>query len=75
MVDYQKNAPAAFYYHSNGIDGNYVYDMSLTHGQTPRKHIWTFVGARDESNVNGYSRWKCPCINPNLNPTPSFYWN
>ena len=71
IVAYQKNAPAAFYFHSRGIDADYVYGMSLTHGQSPRKHIWTFVGARDESNVNGYSLWQYPCVNPNLNPTPS----
>ena len=39
IIAYQKNPPAAFYYHSNGIDGNYVYGMSLTHG---KPHANTF---------------------------------
>ena len=43
--------------------------MSLTHGQSPREHIWTFAAARDESS--GDSRFRCPCVNPNLNPTPT----
>ena len=29
---------------------NYVYGVSLTHGQIPRKHIWTFAGAADETS-------------------------
>ena len=69
VIGYQKRALSAFYYHSRGIDGNYVYGVSLTHGQSPRQHIWTFAAALDESS--GYSQWKCPCVNPNLNPTPT----
>ena len=69
VIGYQKYAPAAFYYHSRGIDADYVYGVSLTHGQSPRQHIWTFAGARDEANGN--SQWKCPCVNPNLDPTPT----
>ena len=56
-------------YHSRGIDGTYVYGVSLTHGQSPRQHIWTFAGARDES-LSAPS-WKCPCINTNINPPPT----
>ena len=55
VIGYQRSQPAAFYYHSRGIDGNYVYGVSLTHGQSPRQHIWTFAGVIDESNGNG--RW------------------
>ena len=69
VIGYQKAVPSAFSTQSNGIDGSYVYGVSLTHGQSPRQHIWTFAGARDESS-SGYSSSRCPCVNPNLNPTP-----
>ena len=55
VIGYQKHAPAAFLHHSRGIDADYVYGVSLTHGQSPRQHIWTFAGARDESS-SGVSR-------------------
>ena len=69
VIGYQKYIPAAFYNHYLGIDGNYVYGVSLTHGQSPCENIWTFAGARDEAI--GDSQWKCPCVNPNLDPTPT----
>ena len=69
VIGYQKYAPAAFHFRSRGIDAEYVYGVSLTHGQSPRQHIWTFAGARDESAA-GHS-YRCPCVNPNLNPTPT----
>ena len=70
VIVYQKYVPAAFLYHSRGIDADYVYGVSLTHGQSPRQHIWTFAGARDESS-SGVSRYRCPCVNPNVHPTPT----
>ena len=71
VIGYQKDAPNAFFHHSRGIDADYVYGVSLTHGQSPRQHIWTFAGARDESTSAGETSFKCPCVNPNLNPTPT----
>ena len=70
VIGYQKSDLSAFYWHSRGIDADYVYGVSLTHGQSPRQHIWTFAGALDETAVTHYSN-KCPCINPNLDPTPT----
>ena len=59
------------------IDQRYVYGVSLTHGQNPRKHVWTFVGAIDETSRD--PTFKCPCINTNINPSsitiPSFIGN
>ena len=69
VIGYQRRAPSAFF-HSRSIDGDYVYGVSLTHGQSPRQHIWTFSGAIDETS-GSYSRNKCPCVNPNINPTPT----
>ena len=46
---YQYGSPEAFgpYFHNQDytIDSGYVDGVSLTHGQTPRKHIWTFAAA------------------------------
>ena len=48
VIAYQNRVPLAFHYQSRGIDADYVYGVSLTHGQNPREHIWTFAGASDE---------------------------
>ena len=62
IIGYQYATVDAFYsYYWNRhttIDDNYVDGISLTHGQTPRKHIWTFAAAVDE-NVPSISA--CPC--------------
>ena len=71
VIGYQRNSLDAFYHHSRGIDEIYVFGVSLTHGQSPRQHIWTFAGALDETSNGAESRYKCPCVNPNLNPTPT----
>ena len=70
VIGYHKGTIDAFWYHSlRSIDTDYVFGVSLTHGQYPRQHIWTFAGAIDETS--GYSRFKCPCTNPNITPTPT----
>ena len=55
-----------------------MFGVSLTHGQNPRKHIWTFAGAADET-TNDYTYYKCPCINTALprvsSHIPSFVGN
>ena len=58
---YQNAYPIAFYYNSyHSIDQAYVFGVSLTHGQNPRKHIWTFAGALDESSRDS-NTYRCPC--------------
>ena len=55
IIAYQNRVPIAFHYTSspnaryNDIDKQYVFGVSLTHGQSPRRHIWTFAGASDET--------------------------
>ena len=71
IIGYQNNYPNAFFWHSRGIDADYVSGVSLTHGQSPRQHIWTFAGALEESLLTANYRYKCPCVNPNLYPTPT----
>ena len=75
IIAYQKRTSIAFYFGSRGIDRDYVFGVSLTHGQNPRKHIWTFAGASDETNRHFY--YKCPCINTALTASrvPSFVGN
>lgn len=55
---YQYGAPDAFGGGTRSIDSTYVDGISITHGQNPRQHIWTFVAALDETQANSYS---CPC--------------
>ena len=75
VIGYQKSINYAFQYHSHGIDAEYVSGVSLTHGQSPRQHIWTFAGALDEASGSN-SVNKCPCINLTRTPTlPSFIGN
>ncbi len=46
IIAYQSGSPDAFSpYFRNTIDDVYVDGVSLTHGQSPRQHIWTFAGA------------------------------
>ena len=64
VTAYQLSSPDAFYtYYRNRqltIDDLYVDGVSLTHGQNPRKHIWTFAAALDETH---YGVNACPCTN------------
>ena len=56
IIGYQFGTPGGFgpYYYNNDltIDNGYVDGVSLTHGQTPRKHIWTFAAAIHEISSN-----------------------
>ena len=74
IIAYQNQVPIAFHFFNiknnnyDEIDEPYVFGVSLTHGRSPRKHIWTFVGASDEtSNIPTF---KCPCTNTNISPPP-----
>ena len=62
IIGYQYGSPNAFnsYYNNRGltVDDNYVDGVSLTHGQTPRKHIWTFAAALQEQISDSNA---CPC--------------
>ena len=66
IIGYQYGSPDAFgsYYLNIGptIDSVYVDGVSLTHGQTPRKHIWTFAAALDETRSD---KDVCPCTKTN----------
>ena len=64
VIGYQDRSPDGFSPHASisegtEIDSVYVDGVSLTHGQSPRQHIWTFAGAQDETGT--YSDI-CPCL-------------
>ena len=50
--------PYAFRFPSVTIDDHYVEGVSITHGRSPRQHIWTFAAALEEVKSN-YD--VCPC--------------
>ena len=72
IIGYQQSSTDAFYRFIGGhglIDSYYVDGISLTHGRSPRKHIWTFVAAQHEHN--SYARAVCPCTNTRNSPPPA----
>ena len=76
---YQYGATLAFYsyYYGQGTttDSNYVSGMSITHGESPRKHIWTFAAALDETRSD---ELVCPCTKTDTyysGRVPSFIGN
>ncbi|XP_064406260.1 uncharacterized protein LOC135351229 [Halichondria panicea] len=70
VIGYQDGSPGAFApYYSNrklSVDDVYLNGVSLTHGRSPRQHLWTFVNAADETRTRS-SRNACPCTRPGLN--------
>ena len=74
IIGYQQKSPDAFHRFISGqttIDSNYVDGISLTHGSSPREHIWTFAAALQEDISDpAYHRFLCPCANVN-NPAPT----
>ena len=80
IIGYQQKSPDAFWSYYNNrqltIDQTYVDGISLTHGQHPRKHIWTFAAALHEVNQAPYNN--CPCTNIHRQetiPIPPFIGN
>ena len=62
VIGYRHRSLDAFYaYYTNRaitIDGTYVDGVSITHGRSPRQHIWTFAGTHSNSAATN----SCPCI-------------
>jgi hypothetical protein len=51
------------------IDNSYVDGISLTHGNPPREHIWTFAAG---ANVQPHYHFTCPCVDGSLATPPTF---
>jgi len=64
IISYQYGSPSGFYtpyYPGSSIDGPYLEGVSVTHGQSPRKHIWSFANALQEAYGYESNRHICPC--------------
>ena len=74
---YQVGSTDAFGSIITDIDTYYVDGVSLTHGSSPRQHIWTFASADNEDERTANS--KCACTNTALSsvvpPPPQFVGN
>ena len=72
IIGYQKGDTCAFILYNQHmnrtIDDTYVTGVSLTHGRSPRKHIWTLAAAVDESTR--YRSHNCPCTNSGTQSIP-----
>ena len=55
---YQYVSTDAFHSLSKGVDSYYVDGVSITYGQNPRTHIWTYASGLTEAHEDVYS---CPC--------------
>ena len=55
---------------SQTLDGYYVEGLSVTHGGTPRNHIWTFA-AGPSKNETTFTH-NCPCVRSPHSPAPPF---
>lgn len=77
VIAYQVGSPDAFGDFRRGdltIDSNYVDGVSLTHGRSPRQHIWTFAAALDEygAAMDGEATCECSHTTRGGRPSPIF---
>ena len=74
FITYQFGTPEAFLgykaQNQSTLDNAYVDGISITYGQHPRNHIWTFAAARGT-----FDRHICPCSSDRMITTPSFINN
>ncbi len=66
IIGYQFSSPSGFFTHDtpNDIDSAYIDGISVTHSQSPRKHIWSFANCVYEKTGYNENRDICPCIDP-----------
>ena len=79
VIGYQEVSTDAFsnFVGTYTIEGAYVDGISLTHGRNPRRHIWTFVSALDETDRHGSESYVCHCTNRQTSKSqvPNFVQN
>ena len=62
----------AYVNHNQGMDGDYVDGISLTHGGAgSRQHIWTFAAGLSEVDTR-FRDQMCPCDTHNYDRVPAF---
>ena len=72
---YQYFSPSAVAPLGKGIDSYYVEGVSITYGQNPRNHIWTYACGLTEDRVDVHA---CPCntgYSGGINVASSFVGN
>ena len=71
IIGYQLGTPRSFNGAGLTLNTFYVEGVSVTHGLSPRQHIWTFATGYDEQNTQPSST--CPCVtgSTNANNIPS----
>ena len=69
---YQLEEPSAFSFSSRSIDNEYVDGVSITHGNSPLQHVWTYAAGHDDV---GTTALDCPCNNGSTKSTSSFVGN
>ena len=71
---YQYSPPLAFYaYNTNTnltIDNVYVDGVSITYGNAPIKHIWTYAGSLASDTTGYIGIYSCPCKQHSMAITP-----
>lgn len=82
VIGYQVGTPTGFSTPrlSSAIDNVYIEGVSVTHGSSPRKHIWSFANAlQSVMQVGGVGSIQvCPCATSNSQMgryVPSFVGN
>ena len=72
IIGYQSGTPDAFHGASRSIDSYYFDGVSVMY-DSPRQHIWSFVGGLDEGRHNNFVAI-CPCVTGSTSGTriPSF---
>ena len=72
---YQYGLLLAFYPHKRNpnltIDDAYVDGVSITYGNNPRKHIWTYAGGLEDT-TQYYGSYDCPCKQNSTTVTPPY---
>ena len=68
---YQFGSPDAFVTSYTDIDNPYVDGVSISHGASPRMHIWTYAGGYTEESASHGLAWTCPCTGHGRSP-PNF---
>ena len=69
---YQFGHPDAFLISIEDIDSYYVDGISITYGNNPRRHIWTYACGEDDYQAGSDD---CPCNIGSSEVTPSFVGN
>ena len=70
---YQQGSPEAFSKSilspSLTVDSHYLDGISITHGASPRTHLWSYAAGVSEDHAN--NRYRCPCSVANPSDRPS----